>query len=139
MTYSIPHLEKTKGNVVNVSSIAGQKTYPTLPYYGALKAALDHWTKNMAALFGPKGVRFNVVSPGPVKTFIAERNGLTGEHLKNLYKWCSGTTALQRVGESPEMSSIIRFLASDDASYMTGAVLVADGGTMVYAPPMPAK
>jgi len=134
---AMPHLEKSQGNVVNVSSIGAQKVFPEGMYYCSMKTALDHWSRNLAALYGPKGVRVNIVSPGPIVTMFRERHGLTGQAKEDHYNNTGTMTALGRSGESPEISKVILFVASAEASYMTGANMVADGGMLVFAPSAP--
>jgi NAD(P)-dependent dehydrogenase (short-subunit alcohol dehydrogenase family) len=72
---AIPALEKTKGNVVNVSSVGGQRTAPVFTPYCLSKSAVDHFTRNAAVQYAPKGIRVNTVSPGFAKTNICEHYG----------------------------------------------------------------
>ncbi|KAI1700918.1 enoyl-(Acyl carrier protein) reductase domain-containing protein [Ditylenchus destructor] len=130
---ALPYLEKTKGNVVNVSSVAGQRPFHQHTFYASLKAALDHFTRCYADKFGPKGVRINSVNPGPIRTYIFERTGVPGIEQKG-EEYAIENTSLRRFGESPEVSKIITFLASNDASYVTGALWVVDGGMLLKTP-----
>ncbi|KAI1703027.1 enoyl-(Acyl carrier protein) reductase domain-containing protein [Ditylenchus destructor] len=130
---ALPYLEKTKGNVVNVSSIAGQRPFQQHTFYASLKAALDHFTRCYADKYGPKGVRINSVNPGPIRTYIFERIGVPGIEQKS-EQYAIENTSLRRFGESPEVSKIITFLASNDASYVTGALWVVDGGMLLKTP-----
>ena len=134
---AIPYLVKTKGNVVNVSSISAQCPSPADDvFYCAMKAALDQFTRVFANLYGAQGVRVNAISPGPVETMIlsAERGAVAGG-ASGLAKWSESNTVLQRPGQPSEMASILKFLASEEASYVTGAIWLADGGLMVKGPP----
>ncbi|KAI1715690.1 enoyl-(Acyl carrier protein) reductase domain-containing protein [Ditylenchus destructor] len=126
---ALPYLEKTKGNVVNVSSCSAFRPYADLLYYGSLKAAMDHLTRTQAQIYGKAGVRFNTINPGPIRTHIADRHGITG-----FEKWAVDQTALHRIGLTAETSSVILFLASDHASFVTGANWVVDGGACVMTP-----
>jgi len=127
-----PELEKTRGCVVNVSSISSMRTSATSnQHYCTLKAALDHFTRNAAAMYGPRGVRVNAINPGYILTGMFERNGVVGEKMEEKSRQVEASTALRRWGTPAEMAKCIRFLASDDAAYVTGACLVADGGAMV--------
>ena len=76
---AIPHLEKTKGNVINVSSVTALKTQPVSPFYGMTKAALDHFCRNYAVILAPKGIRVNNLSPGATDTDFNPRHGIIGE------------------------------------------------------------
>ncbi|KAI1700919.1 enoyl-(Acyl carrier protein) reductase domain-containing protein [Ditylenchus destructor] len=130
---ALPYLEKTKGNVVNVSSVGGQKPFHMYTFYASLKAALDHFTRCYADKYGPKGVRINSVNPGPIRTYIQERTGIPGME-QIMEQYAIENTSLRRFGESPEVSKIITFLASNDASYVTGALWVVDGGMLLKTP-----
>ncbi|KAH7730634.1 hypothetical protein AAVH_01683 [Aphelenchoides avenae] len=96
------------------------------------KAAMDHYTRHAALQYGPKRIRINSLNPGPIDTIIIERHNPTNEAKNSLDKWVKDTTILQRLGTTSEMSSIVKFLASDDASYVTGACWNADGGFSIH-------
>ena len=76
---AIPHLEKTKGNIVNVSSIGSQKVSTEVPFYCVAKAALDHFTRNYAAILAPSGIRINNLNPGLTSTAFMSRHGIPQE------------------------------------------------------------
>ena len=81
---AVPHLEKTKGNIINVSSVVAQITTPRAPFYCMTKAALDHFCRNYAVILAPKGIRVNNVNPGATETEFGSRHGITGEVLKKV-------------------------------------------------------
>ncbi|MEU6034192.1 SDR family oxidoreductase [Actinomadura sp. NPDC047616] len=110
------------GGIVNVSSTAAGLGMPPMAVYGATKAALESLTRTWAAEFAASNVRVNAVSPGPMttsKVVAAMGPDLGGMGL---------TTALKRTADPAEVAQVIAFLASDQASYVTGAVVAADGG-----------
>ncbi|MEV1023056.1 SDR family oxidoreductase [Streptomyces sp. NPDC050264] len=110
------------GSIVNVSSTAAGLGMPGMAVYGATKAALESLTRTWAAEFADSNVRVNAVSPGPMRTSkVVEAMGpdMGGMGL---------TTALKRTSDPAEVAQVIAFLASDRASYMTGAIVAADGG-----------
>jgi NAD(P)-dependent dehydrogenase (short-subunit alcohol dehydrogenase family) len=111
--------ERSSGSVINMSSMAGQIGLAGAAAYGATKAALSSLTRSWAAEFSPKGVRVNAVAAGPVFTTPdkAERIEQLGQ-----------TTLLGRGAKVEEIAEVIAFLASDKASYLTGATLAVDGG-----------
>ncbi|KAL0818033.1 hypothetical protein ABMA28_008574 [Loxostege sticticalis] len=123
-----PHLVKTKGNIVNVSSVAGQmQSIPSANAYSVSKAALDHFTRGSALELGASGVRVNTVSPGPVETdmlasFASKFEVQQGQNIQNV---------LGRVSKSEEIADVILFLASDKAKGITGSVYVSDNGTLL--------
>jgi NAD(P)-dependent dehydrogenase (short-subunit alcohol dehydrogenase family) len=107
------------GCIINVGSMAGQIGFAGAAAYGASKAALASLTRSWAAEFSPAGVRVNAVAPGPVYTAIqsADQTEAIG-----------ATTLMRRAAEPQEIANVIAFLASPKASYVTGAILAADGG-----------
>ncbi|CAH2094145.1 unnamed protein product [Euphydryas editha] len=123
-----PHLIKSKGNIINISSIAGKKTSKIRPMvsYTASKAALDHFTRNVAAELAPHGVRVNSISPGPVKTDILINAGVNSS-MVDIEKMLP----LGRISDSQEIADLILFLASDKAKAITGSDYVSDNGAML--------
>ncbi len=107
------------GSIVSVGSMAGQIGLAGSAAYAATKAALVAMTRAWAAEFSPSGVRVNAIAPGPVVT-----NGAAPERIEAL----GATTLLGRPAEPGEIADVIAFLASLKASYITGAVIAADGG-----------
>jgi NAD(P)-dependent dehydrogenase (short-subunit alcohol dehydrogenase family) len=110
-----------EGAVINVSTMAASFGLPGLAAYGASKAAVELLTKAWAAEYGPQGVRVNAVAPGPTRTPGTDPMGGALDEL-------AGTLPLGRPAEANEIARTIVFLASDDASYVNGAVLPVDGG-----------
>ncbi|TVT60947.1 SDR family oxidoreductase [Amycolatopsis rhizosphaerae] len=110
------------GSVVNISSMAATRGLPDLAVYGATKAALESLTRSWAAEWAPAGIRVNAVAPGPMTT--AKTVAALGPEVGGMGK----TTALGRVSDPTEVAEVIAFVASDQASYLTGAVVAVDGG-----------
>jgi NAD(P)-dependent dehydrogenase (short-subunit alcohol dehydrogenase family) len=116
------------GAIVNVSSIHGFATLPGFFPYAAAKSGLVGLTRSLALDCGPLGVRVNVVCPGFTRTrLVQESIDLSDEPEVAEERMVSGV-ALGRIAEPHEVASVIRFLASDEASYVTGASLLVDGG-----------
>uniref|UniRef100_A0A914Y9P8 Uncharacterized protein n=1 Tax=Panagrolaimus superbus TaxID=310955 RepID=A0A914Y9P8_9BILA len=129
---AIPFLEKTKGNIINVSSIASQKTSQPIPFYNISKAALDHFARNYASILAPKGIRVNNLNPGATQTAFMTRHGIPIQVLEKLSK--DFKIPLGRWGNAEEMAEFLLFIASEKASYMTGQIINVDGGLLVHSP-----
>ena len=121
------------GAIVSISSVAGIRSSQGFTDYITSKHALIGLTKSLACDYGAQGIRANTLCPGWVKTpmsdgamaSLASRKGLTLDEARAL---TTQYTPLQRMGEPEEIAACVEFLASDDASFVTGATLVADGG-----------
>ncbi|XP_069358229.1 3-oxoacyl-[acyl-carrier-protein] reductase FabG-like [Maniola hyperantus] len=129
-----PHLVKSRGNIVNVSSVTGMRSFPNVLAYCMSKAALDQFTRCVALELAPKGVRVNAVNPGVIATGLHKKGGMDAEQYEAFLKKCADTHALGRPGESKEVSSVIVFLAGEGASNITGATLPVDGGRHAMCP-----
>jgi NAD(P)-dependent dehydrogenase (short-subunit alcohol dehydrogenase family) len=114
-------LERGHGAIVNVSTMVASFGNPGMSAYGASKAALELLTKAWAAEYGAQGIRVNAVSPGPTRT---PGTAGAGEMLDAL----AATLPLRRPADAREIADAIVYLASDDASFITGAIVPADGG-----------
>jgi len=130
---AVEHLEKTKGVIINVSSVAGLRPLAPFFVYCMSKSALDMFSKCLALELGPKGVRVNVVNPAAVKTNFGEAMGFEKEAINKRMEETAKTYPLGRVGESEDIANAILYLASDESSFVTGINLVLDGGAL-YAP-----
>ncbi|KAG8038760.1 hypothetical protein G9C98_000315 [Cotesia typhae] len=131
---AVPHLIKTKGNIVNVSSVNGLRSFPGVLAYCMSKSAIDQFTRCTAIELGSKQVRVNAVNPGVVITNLHERSGMSPEELSAFFERSKTTHALGRPGQADEVAKTIAFLASDDASNITGATLPVDGGRHALCP-----
>lgn len=124
----IPYLELTKGNVVNVSSVAGTRAFPNVLAYCISKAATDQLTRCSALELAPKGIRVNAVNPGVVVTNLHKRSGMEEEDYNKFLEHSKETHPIGRVGTPQEVAELIYFLASEKASWITGATYEIDGG-----------
>ncbi|XP_023225534.1 uncharacterized protein LOC111626403 isoform X2 [Centruroides sculpturatus] len=130
----IPHLELTKGSIVNVSSIAAKRGFPNLSVYCASKAAVDQLTKSIAAEVASKKIRINSINPGFVETNLLKNAGVPDEESQKYAKSSNSTHPLGRNGTVDDMAKAIAFLASEDSSFITGTTLPVDGGRIVLCP-----
>ncbi len=128
MQKCVPHLEKTQGNIVNVSSVAGTRAFSNILAYGVSKAAVDQLTRCAALDLAPKGVRVNAVNPGVVVTSLHKRGGMADEDYENFLENSKKTHPIGRVGEPIEIAELIYYLASEKAAWITGATYAIDGG-----------
>jgi NAD(P)-dependent dehydrogenase (short-subunit alcohol dehydrogenase family) len=114
-------IERGSGVIVNVSTMVASFGNPGMSAYGASKAALELLTKAWAAEYGPDGIRVNTVAPGPTRTPGTEGAG-------DLIDTLAGTLPLRRPAAAEEIANTITYLASEEASFITGAIVPADGG-----------
>ncbi len=117
-----PMMKRRAGAIVNVSSIVGVHGNPGQTNYGAAKAGIIGFTKSLARELGSRGVRANVVAPGYVTTQLTD---VLPEEAKTAML---GATPLGRLGDPEDVAGAVRFLCSDEASFITGEVLLVDGG-----------
>jgi 3-oxoacyl-[acyl-carrier protein] reductase len=131
-------LERGSGSIVNVSSTAGKRPSTGMPNYSVTKAALLSLSRLVADLYAKKGIRCNAVTPGPTATGAwLDEGGLadqqarrSGKSREAVLESVAGGRPLGRLAEAEEIASVIAFLCSDRASYVTGAAWSADGGTV---------
>ncbi|MFK4087614.1 SDR family NAD(P)-dependent oxidoreductase [Kribbella sp. NPDC020789] len=119
---ALPQLVKNRGNVVTISSVNGLAAFGNIEY-SAAKAGQIAMTLNYAARYGDLGVRFNVVAPGTIRTPNWDNQQDTLERFAKMYP-------LGRVGEPEDIAAAVAFLASDDASWITGHTLPVEGGVL---------
>lgn len=130
---AVPHLEATKGNIVNVSSVAGLVVIKNMSYYCMSKSALDKFSCCAAVELGSKGIRVNSINVGIVNTPIFEASGVSDEQKQQILNDLASKYPVGRYGETSDTSAAISYLASDSASFITGTLLSIDGGAVVAA------
>ncbi|HEY7679029.1 MAG TPA: SDR family oxidoreductase [Terriglobia bacterium] len=115
-------IERRSGSIINVVSIQGMVGCPTSVAYTTVKSGLLGYTRSAAYDYGPHNIRVNALCPGPIQTRISPKPG------EPSYQWQCDQTVLGRVGYPREVAYAALFLASEESSYITGAVLPVDGG-----------
>ncbi|MEW6131357.1 MAG: glucose 1-dehydrogenase [Acidobacteriota bacterium] len=128
MKLAAPHLEKNRGNIVNVSSVTGLRSFPNVLAYCVSKAAVDQLTRCAALELAPKGIRVNAVNPGVVVSGLHRTGGMNEEAYARFLEHSKTTHPLGRVGTPQEVAELIYFLASDSAAWITGETISIDGG-----------
>jgi NAD(P)-dependent dehydrogenase (short-subunit alcohol dehydrogenase family) len=130
LEHAEPGLVERGGSIVTVGSTAAVVSGAVAADYNTAKAGLVMWTRSQAVRLGPRGVRANAVCPGWVRTPMADRSmGALGDDVDEMYRRVTRFAPLRRPAEPDEIAAVICFLASPDASYVTGAVVMADGGS----------
>ena len=128
MQQATPTLIERHGNIVNVSSVTGLRAFPGVLAYCVSKAGVDQLTRCAALELAAKGVRVNAVNPGVVVTEIHRRGGMSEEQYAAFLERSKQTHPIGRVGQAGEIAELVLFLASDRASWITGATYSIDGG-----------
>ncbi|XP_050070898.1 3-oxoacyl-[acyl-carrier-protein] reductase FabG-like isoform X2 [Anopheles maculipalpis] len=131
---AVPHLIQSKGNVVNVSSVNGIRSFPGVLAYNISKIAVDQFTRCVALELAAKGVRVNCVNPGVTVTNLHKRGGMDEQTYAKFLEHSRNTHAMGRPGQASEVADAIVFLASDASSFITGASLPVDGGRHAMCP-----
>lgn len=127
--YAMPHLVAAGGSIVNISTIGALRGRWNQIAYGVSKAGLNSLTEYVATIYGRRGVRCNAIAPGLVMTEMAEENLSPRDRAIS-----ASDRLIARPGRPQDIAGAVAFLASDDAAYITGQVLVVDGGTINHVP-----
>lgn len=127
--YAVPEMEKQgRGNIINIASVHGLLMAPRKLSYETAKSAVIGLTKQMAIDFGPLGIRVNAICPGHI---VNEKLEDHWEKNPSLLKFFEAQYPVRRVGQPNDIANAIRFLCSDEASFITGHALVVDGGLSI--------
>ena len=115
-------LVQNQGNIIMISSVIGTRGFKGLTVYGASKAALDGFTKGLAREYGRYNIRVNAIAPGYLETDMT--NSLNKAKINQIIR----RTPLKRLGKVEDITGIVNFLLSKDATFITGQTIIADGG-----------
>jgi NAD(P)-dependent dehydrogenase (short-subunit alcohol dehydrogenase family) len=124
---ALPHLNDGAAVILN-TSVAGSKGSENTGIYAATKAAVRSFARTAAGELQGRNIRVNAVAPGPIATPIFGRVGMTQEQIQGFQASVTARVPMRRIGRADEVASAVAFLASDDASYITGIELNVDGG-----------
>lgn len=134
MKFAIPHMiEEGGGAIVNMASVQGILGFPGWSAYAAAKGGIDALTRQAAVEYAPHNVRVNSIAPGTIMTPLNEKIFREAEHPQALIDSWNALHAMGRFGQPEEVGRVVAFLASDDASFITGETLRVDGGAAVNA------
>ncbi|HBR19436.1 MAG TPA: short-chain dehydrogenase [Phycisphaerales bacterium] len=129
--YALPLIIKSGGgSIINTASSAGVIGIPNCDAYTAAKGATIALTRSMAVEFGPQNIRVNCISPAAIKTPMLAQSNPKGDNFDE-ERFLGLRTPLRRYGKPEEIANLAVFLASDESSYLNGAILVADGGITI--------
>ena len=131
---AVPWLRKSERNpaIVNAASVASTFAYPGIPGYSVAKGAVSMLTQMMAADYAPFGIRCNAYAPGAIATPMLMHSIESAEDPAEMTRLTSGPHLIKRLGDPDEAATLACFLASAEASFMTGAIIRVDGGTAAW-------
>lgn len=122
---AMQHFHGNGGSIINISSLAATLTPPNSVVYSATKAAVNAITKTLAKELAPRKIRVNCINPGMIETEGLVTSGLDSGEMRN---WIETITPLARIGTVTDIAPVVSFLASKDASYITGETIYVAGG-----------
>jgi 3-oxoacyl-[acyl-carrier protein] reductase len=122
---ALPAFGAEGGSIINIGSTTSATAYPALSIYVASKSAVNGLTRVLSKEFGPRKIRVNALSPGGTETEGAHAAGVMGTEFK---KQIIASTPLGRLGQPEDIARVAVFLASDDAGWLTGEIIFANGG-----------
>lgn len=122
---------KDGASIINLSSINAYTGMTNTAIYAASKAAMNAYTRTAATELAPRNIRINSVNPGPIATPIFGKTGMSEEQLGGFAQAMQQRIPLKRFGKAEEIAKLVSFLASDEASFITGAEYNIDGGAMI--------
>ena len=130
---ALPHLAE-RASLILTSSVVDEMPMPGMSVYAATKAATRSFVKSLALELAPRGLRVNSVAPGPIETAFFGRIDLPPDQLADMARGIIEAVPMGRFGSADEVANVALFLASDEASYVTGAEFVVDGGMLLQSP-----
>ena len=130
--FAFPHLKERRGSIVNIASVQGLACEANTAVYAATKGGLLALTRGMAIDFAPHGVRVNAICPGAIHTGMMEKYTEAQTDPEAVLNALGAKIPMGRIGKPEEIAAVAYFLASSEASYVTGAHFVVDGGLLAH-------
>lgn len=128
--YALPHLIQTKGSIINIASVQAIACEPSISVYASSKAGLLAFTRGAALDYARHGVRVNAICPGAIHTGMMEAVLATESDPESILAGAAKAIPLGRIGQPEDIAPLVYFLASEEASYITGGTFVVDGGVL---------
>jgi NAD(P)-dependent dehydrogenase (short-subunit alcohol dehydrogenase family) len=125
-------MKQQRGSIINISSVGGIVGYPAMAAYGAAKGGLVNLTRCMAVDLAPYNIRVNAICPGAIDTPMPRKYIENMPNKEGIWKQLGDMHLIKRFGTSQEVVHLALYLASDEASFMTGAIIPVDGGLSAY-------
>lgn len=135
-TLAYPHLQQSRGNIINIASVVVHRHLLGVPIYAVVKGALVQMTKALAAEWANDGIRVNAINPGFIRTEAFTKLGKSQDFIDKSYDFYKNYHALGKVGDPADVAGIAAYLASDAAHLITGAVIDVDGGYSIRGLPL---
>lgn len=124
---ALPLIRESKGNIINLSTVGATHRSPNLSMYTGAKAAVENFTRCWALELAEEGVRVNAIAPGAIDTNIWNVTDLSEEESKKHREFIESTIPCKRFGQPEEIANVALFLASEESSYINGAIIAVDG------------
>lgn len=131
-----PYLKKNRGTIINIGSVVINRHLLGLPLYGIVKGALAQMTRVLAAEWAADGIRVNSINPGFIRTEAFSELGIPDEVVDESYDYYKSYQPIGRIGQPEEIGKLAAYLASDDASFITGSIIDIDGGYSIKGLPL---
>lgn len=133
--YAYPHLQKSRGHIINIGSVIVNRHLLGLSMYAMIKGAILQMTKALASEWAGDGIRVNAINPGITRTSVFESLGLPENYIKNAFQFYSQYHALEHIAKPADIGNLAGFLCSSESRLITGSIFEVDGGYSIKGLP----